>query len=139
VAARVLQFGWDDCYRGQVLKYAGYSVTKAETLESLSHDLQQTPDVAAILISEEDPRTTEKAVEVVRRHTKAPLILFRRLTVNIDESKFDHVFKGFAPPRVALENGGTDCPEQRFTSTRGEPPARGADSVPGVAPTARAV
>jgi hypothetical protein len=102
MAARVLQFGWDDCYRGQVLKYAGYSVIKAETLESLSRDLQEAPDVAAVVVSEEDARTTERAAEIVRRHSKAPVILFRRLSVKIDESKFDQVFKGYVPPEAWL-------------------------------------
>lgn len=102
MAARVLQFGWDDCYRGQVLKYAGYLVTKAETLESLSHDLQEDQDVAAVILSEDDLRTTEQAAEVVRRHSKAPVIPFRRLSVNIDESKFDQVYRGFVSPEVWL-------------------------------------
>jgi hypothetical protein len=102
VAARVLQFGWDDCYRGQVLKYAGYSVIRAENLYSLTRDLQIGPNFDAVVMSEEDSRTTEKAAEVVRRHSKAPVILFRRLSVDIDESKFDQVFKGFVAPEAWL-------------------------------------
>jgi hypothetical protein len=102
VAARVLQFGWDDCHRGQVLEHAGYLVTKAETLKSLSRELQMTPDVAAVVLSENDPRTMEQAAEVVRRHSKASVILFRRSSTSIDERKFDQVYYGVVTPDVWL-------------------------------------
>jgi hypothetical protein len=102
LAARVLQFGWDDCYRGQVLQRAGYLVTKAETLESLRCNLEMAGNVDAVFVSEDSPQTTEQAAEVVRRHSKAPVILFRRLSVNIDESKFDQVYQGFVAPPVWL-------------------------------------
>jgi hypothetical protein len=102
VAARVLHFGWDDCYRAQVLKHAGYLVTKEETLESLSRDLQEGEDVAAVVVSESNPGETEEAADVVRRHSKAPVILFRRSPAEIDESKFDQVFLGFVAPELWL-------------------------------------
>jgi hypothetical protein len=102
VAAKVLHFGWDDCYRAQVLKRAGYLVTQAETLESLSRDLEEAEDVAAVVVSESDPGETEQAADVVRRHSQAPVILFRRSPVEIDESKFDQVFLGFVAPELWL-------------------------------------
>jgi hypothetical protein len=102
VAARVLHFGWDDCYRSQVLARAGYLVTQAETLESLSRDLEEAEDVAAVVVSESDPGETEQAADVVRRYSQAPVILFRRSPVEIDESKFDQVFLGFVAPELWL-------------------------------------
>jgi hypothetical protein len=77
-------------------------VTKAETLESRSRDLQEGEDVAAVLLSADNPRITEKAAEVVRWHSKAPVILFQRSPANIDESMFDHVYQGFVTPEIWL-------------------------------------
>jgi hypothetical protein len=102
VAARVLHFGWDDCYRSQVLARAGYLVTQAETLESLSRDLEEAEDVAAVVVSESEPGETEQAADVVRRYSQAPVILFRRSPVELDESKFDEVYQGFVTPELWL-------------------------------------
>jgi hypothetical protein len=85
-----------------VLQQAGYFVTKVETLEFLSRELQETQDVAAVVLSENDPRVMEQAADVVRRLSKAPLILFRCSSLNINESKFDQVYDGVVAPNVWL-------------------------------------
>jgi hypothetical protein len=85
-----------------VLQRAGYLVSKAETLEFLSRELQETQDVAAVVLSENDPREMEQAADVVHRLSKAPLILFRCSSLNIDESKFDQVYDGVVQPNVWL-------------------------------------
>jgi len=41
MAAKILHFGWDDCYRLQVLRVAGYDVLESETLAELCDHLQR--------------------------------------------------------------------------------------------------
>ena len=103
MAARLLHFGWDDCYRVLVLRRAGYAVTEAETLGELDLDLRQGEPLHAVVLSEDAPPITEQAVGIVRRHSTAPVILFRRSHGDLDERQFDQVFSWFVPPEEWLE------------------------------------
>ena len=98
MAARVLHFGFDDCHRVQVLQRAGYAVAEANTLDALELHLQQPEAVDAVVISEDSPHTTERAAEIARKRTLAPVILFRRTRVELDEHKFDRVYDWYATP-----------------------------------------
>ena len=102
MAARALHFGWDDCYRVRVLERAGYAVTVAENLVALELNLQRGEPVDLVVVSEDTPRTTEHAADIVRQRTKVPVILFRRSALDLDESKFDQVFAGFLSPEIWL-------------------------------------
>lgn len=102
MARKVIHFGWDDCYRIQVLRYAGYHVDDCRSLENLAKDLQRDPPVHLVVISEDDWRDLPQAAEVARCYTTAPLILFRRTQHRVDESMFDRVFSCLAPPDVWL-------------------------------------
>jgi hypothetical protein len=102
MAARVIHFGWDDCYRVQVLRFAGYEVRDPQSLEALVIELERDDQVDAVVLSEEDWGTLQKSVTVVLRHCAAPLILFRRSRQQIDESAFDRVFTWLVRPEVWL-------------------------------------
>ncbi len=102
MAARVLHFGWDDCYRIQVLRQAGYTVAEADSLEMLDLDLQRDPPVDAVILSDDDGNSMELAARVVRRRSAAPIILFRRSQRPLDERNFDLVFLSFVPPQIWL-------------------------------------
>ena len=102
MAARVIHFGWDDCYRVPVFRTIGLEVWEAESLDELSFDLQRGEKVDAVVLSEDDRETTERAAAVVRQHSTAPLILFRRFHDGLDESRFDCVFAPLVPPEQWL-------------------------------------
>jgi hypothetical protein len=102
MAARVIHFGQDDCSRVQVLRSAGYEVREAGSLRDLSFDLQCDEHVDAVVVSEDYRRTAEQAAAVVRQHSTAPLILFRRFFDGLDESQFDRVFSPLMPPEKWL-------------------------------------
>lgn len=103
MAARVLHFGWDDCYRVLVLRRAGYAVTEAQTLAELDCGLQRDGPVDAVVLSEDGWPVIEQAVEIVRRQSVAPLILFRRSHDDIDEGRFDQVYPWFVSPAEWLK------------------------------------
>jgi len=100
-AATVIHFGWDDCYRVQALQAAGYEVRESVSLDTLKLDVER-DDVDAVIVSEAEPGATEKAAAVVRQHSGAPLILFRRSRAAFDESRFDRVYSSFIPPEFWL-------------------------------------
>ena len=103
MVAKILHFGWDDCYRVQVLRGAGFAVVESETLEELCDHLQRGEPVDAVILSEAVPCTIEQAAAIVRTHCAAPMILFRRSLCLVDESAFDLVFAWFIPPPEWLE------------------------------------
>jgi hypothetical protein len=102
MAARVIHFGWDDCYRVPVFRTIGLEVWEVESLDDLSFDLQHGERVDAIVVSEDDRETTRLAAAVVRRYSTAPLILFRRFHDGLDESGYDRVFAPMVPPEQWL-------------------------------------
>jgi hypothetical protein len=102
MAAKVIHFGWDDCYRVQVLQRAGFAVTEAKTLAALDFDLQQGELADAVIVAEGTPHTTEGAADIVRLRTAVPLILFRRSQCDLDERKFDVVYPWCLPPEIWL-------------------------------------
>lgn len=102
MAAKVIHFGWDDCYRVPVFRSIGLEVWEAETLEDLCSGLQRGEKVDAVVLSEDDREVTERAAVVVRQLSSAPLILFRRFHDGLDESRFDRVFGPLAPPEQWL-------------------------------------
>jgi hypothetical protein len=100
---RVIYFGWNDCHRVQVLRSAGYEVEELASLGELGLYLEKNVPVDVVVVSESDQRSAEQAAELVRRHSKAPLILFRRDQNALDEGKFDQVFSSLVEPQVWLK------------------------------------
>ena len=98
MAARVIHYGWDDCYRVQVLRSAGFEVWEAPSLSTLDLDLQRDEPVDAVIVSEESRQSTEQALEMVRRRSLAPVILFRRAEPDVDHEAFDRVYSWCVPP-----------------------------------------
>jgi len=97
-AATVVHFGWDDCHRVQTLQAAGYEVRESVSLDKLKLDVER-DDVDAVIVSEAEPDSTERAAVLVRQHSGAPLILFRRSIAALNISRFDRVYSSFiAPP-----------------------------------------
>jgi hypothetical protein len=102
MAARVIHFGWDDCYRIPVLLAAGFEVREVKSLDELSVILQNDEPVNAVLMSENTEQSAVEAAEMWRRSSPAPLVLFRRSERAIDENTFDKVYSCLTPPDVWL-------------------------------------
>jgi hypothetical protein len=100
MAARVLHFGSDDCYRIMVLRAAGYDVQEATNLIELKADLDRDHEISAVLMSEGVDQSVERAAAIVR--SRAPVILFRRSQQSIDETGFDLIFETSVRPEVWL-------------------------------------
>src|SRR5215472_14756591 len=101
-AATVIHFGSRDSYRVSVLRNAGYEVRESDSLDRLVTELERDQDLDAVIMSEVDPRHAELAAVLVRERSSAPLILFRRRDVRVDESQFDRVFSWLYPERFWL-------------------------------------
>jgi hypothetical protein len=99
MAARVVHFGLNDCYRVDVLKTAGYSVDHCQSIERLHSNLIQFPDPDAVAIAEWEGMEPEVslAVRIARATCAAPLILFRRQDGYVKTSDFDLVIPPLAP------------------------------------------
>lgn len=98
MTARLIHYGWDDCYRVQVLRSAGFEVQEAASLDMLDLHLQSDEKVNAVIVSEENRPSTERALEIVRRRSLAPVILFRRNEPDVDKNSFDRVYSWCVPP-----------------------------------------
>lgn len=103
MAAHLIHFGRDDCYRIGVLHAAGFDVRVAGSLSELGVLLQSEEQVDAVIVSEEIEPTAERAAEMVRQAMPVPLILFRRSQQVIDERKFDKIYNCTTPPDVWLD------------------------------------
>jgi len=66
MAGKVIHFGWDDCYRVQVLRYLGYEVCESESLDELRRNLEGENAVDAVIISEGLPRIIYQASALLR-------------------------------------------------------------------------
>jgi len=98
MAAKIIHFGLDDCYRIPVFRSAGYEVREAHSLEGLCFDLQRDEDVDAVVLSEDDVHQAQEVATVLRQRCAVPLILFRRTQNQIDESQFARVYSSLTPP-----------------------------------------
>ena len=102
MAARVIHFGCDDCYRIEVLRSAGFEVRESQSIADLGIDLQRDDGLDAVFMSEDLGHDLEQAAEVARQYTQAPLVVFRRSSEPIDISKFDKVYSSLVPPWIWL-------------------------------------
>lgn len=102
MTARVIHFGWDHCHRVQVLRAAGYEVREALSLETLELDLERDGQVDAVVLSEDERQSVERACEIARSRSSGPVIVFRRSLRELDERKFDLVYPWVVSPHVWL-------------------------------------
>ena len=100
MAARVIQFGFDDCYRVRVLQREGYQVEQVHSLDELARRVEQAD---AVILSESHQQEAEQAGEIARTRSMAPVILFRGAHVFLDVRNFDRVYEWTVEPRVWLD------------------------------------
>ena len=112
MAARVVYFGDDDCYRITVLRRAGYEAEECHSLSLLESNLIQFPATDAVAIAERDETVdAEKAISLVRSKSTVPLILFQGRNRVIETSAFQLVVPPLTDPGVWLNDLATliDC------------------------------
>lgn len=100
MAANVIHFGEDVCFRLPVLESAGYSVAECHSVELLSAALGQNPE--AVLLEEEPKALTEAAAILIRSRSAASLILFRSEVDSFTAGDFDLVIPSLTPPEEWL-------------------------------------
>jgi hypothetical protein len=99
MAARVIHYGMDDCYRVAVLQGIGYTVEDCGTLVQLGAALSANPEVEAVLISETEGQTLETAAALAKSSSNAPLVLFRCLNGAYGDEKFDLIIETLTHPQ----------------------------------------
>jgi hypothetical protein len=99
MAAKIVYFGTDTCYRLAVLRRAGYVVENCKSLDDLLGALGSS-QVSAILTTDRDVDVSNELVRLVRARPYLPLILFRDSNRDCDERRFDLVIAALTwPPR----------------------------------------
>jgi hypothetical protein len=114
MAARVVHFGWDRCYRVPLLRSAGYDVAEPLSLEELAACFQCGKEVDALVISDDCGKSTAKnAVELFRRFSAAPVFLFRRSGNEAIEGTYEIPLPCLTPPDIWLTSLATLIAKRR--------------------------
>jgi hypothetical protein len=102
MAARVIHFGTDECYRITVLRSVGYSVDDCSSLVELRAELSTDGGAVAVCITEGISGPPEAAVSLAKTCSSAPLVLFRRSNRDCEAAAFDLVVDTLTPPQEWL-------------------------------------
>jgi hypothetical protein len=102
MAASVVHFGEDFCFRVSVLKSAGYVVAECDSVDGLSRALTWNPDAVVL---EEGPRALiYEAISLTRSRSTASLILFRKNIDRFIPDVFDLVIPSLTEPQQWLND-----------------------------------
>ena len=99
----ILYCGTDDCLRIPVLRVAGFRVASCASVAELERQLDDAPEVAAVLFEESRGKAADAAAERVRERSRAALVLFRHPAGDSNEGKFDLVVVPATPPARWLQ------------------------------------
>jgi len=102
MAARVIHFGVDDCYRLSVLRRAGYIIHDCSNLIQLGTALDADADADAVMVNDSDGSVTEHAISLARSRTLAPIVLFPNSKRKYRTDQIDLVVPSFTPPQEWL-------------------------------------
>ena len=102
MAARVIHFGVDQCYRLSVLRRAGYDVDNCGSLIQLCEALDSTGETDAVMVNDSDGSVPSQAISLARSRTSAPIILFPHSIRTYSTADFDLVVPCFTPPEEWL-------------------------------------
>lgn len=97
-SATILYCGADECLRIPVLRVAGFRVARCASSAELTQQLEDTPEIAAILFEERRGRPADDAADRARERSVAALVLFRHPAGDSCEQKFDLVIDPATPP-----------------------------------------
>jgi hypothetical protein len=100
MAARVIHFGVDDCYRLSVLRRAGYVIEDCSNLIQLRDALEA--DADAVMLNDSHGSVPENAISLARSRTLAPIVLFPNSKRSYPTEQIDLVVPTFTPPQEWL-------------------------------------
>ena len=89
MAARVIHFGIDDCYRLNVLKRAGYEIAECSDTEAFYAALKLDVDAAAVIVNDCEGDLPAEAIAFARSQSSIPIILFPNPKRSYDGMEFD--------------------------------------------------
>lgn len=101
MAATIVHFGEDTCFRLPVLRSAGYRVEACGSLDILSGLLDL--ETEAVTLEDAPSELVRKAVTLTRTRTRASLVLFRNETHPIEADGFDLVIPALTAPEDWLK------------------------------------
>jgi hypothetical protein len=76
VAAKVIHFGVDDCYRINVLRRAGYDITQCSNLVQFRAALDSDADADVVMVTDGDGLMSLQAISMAHARCSAPIIVF---------------------------------------------------------------
>ena len=101
MAARVIHFGIDDCYRLSVLRRAGYAIDSCSDLVEFQAALDAEADI--IMVDDGDGFLPESVISLARTRSAAPIVLFLRATrADTTSHQVDLVVPTLTPPQEWL-------------------------------------
>jgi hypothetical protein len=118
MAALLLHFGMDDCYRVPLLRRAGYAVEECHSVRRLHSALIQFPEPDAVAIAEDDEIEPDEAVSLVRSHCTSPLVLFQAANPTFQTSEFNLVVPSLTDPQEWLNGIASLIAESRAVRER---------------------
>jgi hypothetical protein len=102
LAARVIHFGVDDCYRLSVLRRAGYVIHDCSNLIQLCAALDADAETDAVMVNDSDGSVPEHAISLARSRSSAPIVLFPNSSRSYRTDQVDLVVPSFTPPQEWL-------------------------------------
>lgn len=102
MAARVIHFGIDACYRVSVLRRAGYEIEKCNNLDEICGALDSNDETDAVMVNDSDGSLPSDALFLMRTRTTAPIILFPNSARSYRAEEIDLVVPAFTPPEEWL-------------------------------------
>ncbi len=102
MAARVIHFGIDDCYRLNVLRRAGYEISECSDTMKLCTALKRDQDAAAVIVNDCEGDLTAEAIAFARSQSPIPIVLFPNSKRSYDGMEFDLVVPTHTPPEEWL-------------------------------------
>lgn len=102
MAARVIHFGLDDCYRVKVLHRAGYEIEGCTNLSQLRDALESHVEPDAVMMNDSYGSVPFQAIPLTRSLIPAPIVLFPNPGRICPIDQIDLIVPAFTPPQEWL-------------------------------------
>ena len=99
MAARVIHFGLDECYRLNVLRRAGYEINECRNLIQFRTALESTFDTDAVMVN---GSVSKQVISLARLRSPVPIVVFPGAKRTISVQDADLVVPSFTPPEKWL-------------------------------------
>ena len=101
MAARVIHFGNDDCYRLSVLRRAGYEIADCSDVIQFRAALESETEADAIMLNDSEGMVTEHVISLASE-CPAPTILFSNTARSYQTEEVELVVPALTPPHEWL-------------------------------------